>query len=142
MFSGTIKENIIYFNIGASDKKIEEALVASGCNEFIDNMPDGLDTVLHERGMNLSGGQRQRIVLARAFISNAPILILDEATSALDAISELRIKKTIEHLRKEKNITVIIITHRVKSLNNVDYIAKLDNKKIVTLINPKILTNS
>ena len=84
LFSGTIKENIIYFNIGASDKKIEEALVASGCNEFIDNMPDGLDTVLHERGMNLSGGQRQRIVLVRAFISNAPILILDEATSALD----------------------------------------------------------
>ena len=100
-------------------------------------MPDGLDTVLHERGMNLSGGQRQRIVLARAFISNAPILILDEATSALDSFSELRIKKTIEHLRKEKNITVIIITHRVKSLNNVDYIAKLDNKKIVSIDKPK-----
>tara|TARA_B100001248_G_C27384472_1_gene458853 strand:- start:82 stop:1860 length:1779 start_codon:yes stop_codon:yes gene_type:complete len=132
LFSGTIKDNIIYFNRNASNKKIKEALITSGSYEFVNNLPMGLDTILHERGMNLSGGQRQRVVLARAFITNAPILILDEATSALDSFSELRIKKTIEHLRKEKNVTVIIITHRLSTLKKVDYIAKLQNKKIVS----------
>ncbi len=137
LFSGTIKDNITYFNRKASSKKIKESLITSGSYEFVNNLPEGLDTELLERGMNLSGGQRQRIVLARAFITNAPILILDEATSALDSFSELRIKKTIEHLRKEKNVTVIIITHRLKSLKKVDYIAKLDKKKIVSFGSPK-----
>ena len=137
LFSGSIKDNIIYFNRNASNKKINEALVTSGSYEFVNNLPQGLDTILHERGMNLSGGQRQRIVLARAFITNAPILILDEATSALDSFSELRIKKTIEHLRKKNNVTVIIITHRLSTLKKVDFIAKLHNKRIVSFKSTK-----
>ena len=137
LFSGTILENITYYNRKASKKKIKESLITSGSLEFIANLPDGLDTVLHEKGMNLSGGQRQRIILARAFLTDASLLILDEATSALDSFSELRIKKTIEHLRKQKNVTVIIITHRLNSLTQVDYIAKLENKKIVSFSKPK-----
>ena len=136
LFSGTIKENITYFNKSATSKEIKESLITSGSFEFVSNLPDGLDTVLHEKGMNLSGGQRQRIVLARAFITKAPILILDEATSALDSFTELRIKKTIEHLRKQKNVTVIIITHRISSLKNVDHIARLENKKIISFSSP------
>lgn len=136
LFSGTIKENITYFNKSATSKEIKESLITSGSFEFVSNLPDGLDTVLHEKGMNLSGGQRQRIVLARAFITKAPILILDEATSALDSFTELRIKKTIEHLRKQKNVTVIIITHRISSIKNVDHIARLENKKITSFSSP------
>ena len=136
LFSGTIKENITYFNKSATSKEIKESLITSGSFEFVSNLPDGLDTVLHEKGMNLSGGQRQRIVLARAFITKAPILILDEATSALDSFTELRIKKTIEHLRKQKNVTVIIITHRISSLRNVDHIVRLENKKITSFNSP------
>ena len=137
LFSGTIRENITYFNKSASFKEIKEAMITSGSFKFVNELPQGLETILYERGQNLSGGQKQRIVLARAFLTNAPILILDEATSALDVISEIRIKKTIQHLRKKKNVTVIIITHRMSSIKNADYIASLVNKKIVNFGPPK-----
>ena len=137
LFSGTIRENITYFNKSASFKEIKEAMITSGSFKFVNELPEGLETILYERGQNLSGGQKQRIVLARAFLTNAPILILDEATSALDVISEIRIKKTIQHLRKKKNVTVIIITHRMSSIKNADYIASLVNKKIVNFGPPK-----
>ena len=109
ILSGTIKENITFVNPKATEEEIHEALRVSDCENFIKELPEGLETQIGERGGNLSEGQLQRIALARAVVSGAPILILDEITSSLDSKTEEEVLKNIKNL---KNRTCIIVTHR------------------------------
>ncbi|MCE0492853.1 lipid A ABC transporter ATP-binding protein/permease MsbA [Vibrio salinus] len=130
LFNDTIANNIAY----ATDDKysraeIEHVAKLAHTMEFIQNMPDGLDTVIGENGASLSGGQRQRIAIARALLRNAPILILDEATSALDTESERAIQSALEELQKDK--TVLVIAHRLSTIENADEILVIDEGEIV-----------
>ena len=121
LFSGTIRENITYGREDISEEKLMEVIRAANLEELIEQMPDGVDTLVTERGGNLSGGQRQRISIARAFIRNPKILILDEATSALDSISEEKIRVATDHLIQ--NRTTLIVAHRLSTIKNADHIA-------------------
>lgn len=113
LFSGTIRENILMINPNASDKEVSQALKLSEIEDFIENLPDGLDTVIGEKGLGISEGQAQRLAIARALISNAPIILLDEATSALDKNTE---EKVLDNIKKLNKKTCIIITHKAAAL--------------------------
>ena len=129
LFSGTIKENISYGKNNASDYEIEAAAKAAFAHEFIEQLPNGYDTIVGERGNQLSGGQRQRIAIARALIKNAPILLLDEATSSLDSQSETKVQKALDTLIKGR--TSIIAAHRLSTIKHANTIIVLENGKIV-----------
>ncbi|WP_022756708.1 ABC transporter ATP-binding protein [Butyrivibrio fibrisolvens] len=129
LFSGTIRDNIAYGRLGASDREIEEAAVMAGANEFIDRLTNGMDTYIGERGVKLSGGQKQRISIARVFLKNPKILILDEATSALDNESELYVTHSLEKLAKGR--TTITIAHRLTTVQNADRIIVLGKEGIM-----------
>ncbi len=131
LFTGTIKENILLANPEASQDELKMALSASHLDEVIDSLPEGLDTILGERGLTLSGGQRQRVAIARAMIRNTPIIILDEATSALDNESEAIVQKALDNLIKNK--TVFIIAHRLSTIKNADRIAVINDGELVEL---------
>lgn len=136
LFSCSIKDNIIFGLSNFStldDDKIIQSLKEANAWEFIKQLPDGLNTVVGERGIMLSGGQKQRIALARAIIKDPKVLLLDEATSALDAESEYLIKEALDRIMK--NRTVIIIAHRLSTITNADNIAVLDKGEIVELGN-------
>ena len=120
LFSGTIRDNIAYGNPGASMEEIIEAAKRANIHEFIEELPDGYDTFVGERGARLSGGQKQRISRARVFLKKPPILILDEATSALDNESERWIQQSLEELSKDR--TTITIAHRLSTIRNADEI--------------------
>lgn len=120
LFCGTIRENIAYGKPNATMEEIIEAAKKANIHEFIQELPDGYDTFVGERGTRLSGGQKQRISIARVFLKNPPVLILDEATSALDNESERRIQKSLEELAK--NRTTITIAHRLSTIRNADEI--------------------
>ena len=120
LFSGTIRENIAYGKPGATMDAIVEAAKRANIHDFIEELPDGYDTFVGERGARLSGGQKQRISIARVFLKNPPILILDEATSALDNESERWIQQSLEEL--SKNRTTITIAHRLSTIRNADEI--------------------
>ncbi|MBN2828935.1 MAG: ATP-binding cassette domain-containing protein, partial [Candidatus Cloacimonetes bacterium] len=120
LFWGTIRENIRYGRLDASDSEVEKAAELAYAKDFIDTLPHGLDTPLGERGISLSGGQKQRIAIARAILKNAPILILDEATSALDNESEVKIQKAMEQLSADR--TTIVIAHRLTTIRKADKI--------------------
>ncbi|MCL4135615.1 UNVERIFIED_CONTAM: hypothetical protein GTU68_057930 [Idotea baltica] len=124
LFGGTIKENINYGRLDATDKEIKEAAEKANALEFIERFPEGLDTVVGERGVKLSGGQRQRIAIARAILKDPAILLLDEATSALDSESESLVQEALDELMK--NRTTIIIAHRLGTVKNVDQIYVLN----------------
>ena len=113
LFSGTLRENILLINPEAGKDEIDEALKISDIYDFVQKLPDGLDTVIGEKGLGISEGQAQRLAIARALLSNAPILLLDEATSALDADTERRVLDNIKKLNKK---TCIIITHKAAAL--------------------------
>ena len=129
LFNDTLAANIAYGLEDATQERIEWAAKAAHAWEFIDTLPNKLDTIIGDNGASLSGGQRQRIAIARAFLKNAPILIMDEATSALDNQSEQMIQEAMEVLRQ--NRTVIIIAHRLSTIENADQIMVLEHGKII-----------
>ncbi|MED1787661.1 MULTISPECIES: ABC transporter ATP-binding protein [Brevibacillus] len=120
LFSGTLRENIKYGNLQASDEEIWNAARHAKLEEFIHSQKDGLETIIGERGVMLSGGQKQRLAIARMFLKNPPILILDEATSALDTETELAIQKSLEKLSEGR--TTLVIAHRLATIKNADRI--------------------
>ncbi len=128
LFCGTIRENIAYGKPDATMEEIIEAARKANIHEFIQELPDGYDTFVGERGTRLSGGQKQRIAIARVFLKNPPILILDEATSALDNESERRIQKSLEALAE--NRTTITIAHRLSTIRNADEILVITEEGI------------
>lgn len=132
LVAGTIYENICYgLDRTPSQKEVEEAVKKACLTEFIDSLPNRLNTILSENGGNLSGGQKQRIAISRIFLRKPKILILDEATSALDNTSERYIQNEIEKLKEENKMTVISIAHRLTTLKNSDRILVMEHGKIV-----------
>jgi len=130
LFNDTVANNIAYGDMqGSSADAIEHAARLANAWEFIEQMPDGLDTLIGEDGARLSGGQRQRLAIARALLKDAPILILDEATSALDTESEQKIQIALEQAMK--NRTTIVIAHRLSTIENADQIVVMDRGAIV-----------
>jgi len=128
LFQRTVLENIRYGRPDASDDEVLEAAIAARC-DFIESLPDGIRTVVGERGLKLSGGQRQRIAIARAFLKDAPLLLLDEATSALDTESEETIREALGRLMRGR--TVIAIAHRLSTVRNFDRIVVLRLGKVI-----------
>ena len=129
LFHRSLLENLRYGRPEASDEEVFRAVEAAKCTEFINQLPEGFDTLVGERGMKLSGGQRQRLAIARAFLMDAPLVLLDEATSALDTESEQSIQEALARLFKGR--TVIAIAHRLSTLDAFDRIVVLDRGRIV-----------
>lgn len=129
LLNNTIRENLLRFNPGASDRDIQVALELAAAREFIDKLPQGIDTVIGDRGVRLSGGERQRIVLARALLRKPEVLVLDEATSALDLENEYKIQQAVEALRGK--LTMVIIAHRLATIQNADKVVVIDEGEIV-----------
>ncbi|MBX9570231.1 MAG: type I secretion system permease/ATPase [Candidatus Obscuribacterales bacterium] len=129
LFNISIRDNIALAKPDATPEEVMNAAMLAGATEFINDMPEGFDTMVEERGASLSGGQRQRIAIARALLTNPQILILDEATSALDYESERIIKQNLNKIRKGR--TVIIIAHRLTTVQSCDQIIVLDKGKVV-----------
>ncbi len=129
LFSGSVKDNIAYGKINATDEEIIEAAKLAGAHEFIVTLKDGYDTYVGERGVKLSGGQKQRISIARLFLKNPPVLILDEATSALDNESEHIVQKSLEKLSEGR--TTLTIAHRLTTIKNADRIIVLGKDGIL-----------
>ncbi|THB75076.1 MAG: lipid A export permease/ATP-binding protein MsbA [Gammaproteobacteria bacterium] len=131
LFNDTVAANIAYGPL--QNKKERDAIIsaatAANAMEFIEKMPDGIDTLIGENGAKISGGQRQRLAIARAILKDAPILILDEATSALDTESEFKVQAALENLQKSR--TTLVIAHRLSTIENSDRIIVLDKGKIV-----------
>ena len=140
LFSGTVRENIAYGRPAAKIKDIEAAAKAANAWDFIQKLPDGIDTLVGERGMKLSGGQKQRIAIARAILKNAPILILDEATSSLDSKSEHEVQAALETLMQGK--TTIIIAHRLSTIAGVDQIVTLRRGRVDEVGSPSDLAST
>jgi ATP-binding cassette subfamily B protein len=140
LFHRSIMENIRYGRPDASDADVQKAIVAANCGDFIENLPEGVVTVVGDRGMKLSPGQRQRIGIARAFLKDAPILLLDEATSALDSESEEAVRQALDRLMGGR--TVIAIAHRLSSLRNFDRIVVLQAGRVCEDGPPQVLVRS
>ena len=133
LFAGTIRENITYGLTHYSEEDLKRVCEIANVNEFLKDLPDGLDTYIGERGDKLSGGQKQRVTIARALIRNPKILILDEATSALDNISEYHVQKAIESSIKGR--TTFIVAHRLSTIRGADRIVVMENGRIVEMGN-------
>lgn len=125
LFNASIKDNIRIGKKGATDEEVARAAKIARCNEFIERMPEGIDTVIGENGERLSGGERQRISIARAILKDAPIILLDEATASLDVENESMIQEALSELVKDK--TVIVIAHRMRTIRGADKIVLLNN---------------
>lgn len=131
LFGGSLRENIAYGRLGASDAEILEAARRAQVADFIASLPEGLDTIVGERGVTLSGGQKQRVAIARAFLKNPPILILDEATSALDSQTEREIQSSLEALAVGR--TTLVIAHRLGTIRGADRIVVMDRGEVVEM---------
>jgi subfamily B ATP-binding cassette protein MsbA len=129
LFDGTIRENLRFARPAANDAEIEEAAQKAYVREFTDRFPDGLDTIIGERGVKLSGGQRQRVTIARAILANPRILLLDEATSSLDTESEAMIQRSLADLLKGR--TTVVIAHRLSTIQRADLILVIEDGRIV-----------
>ena len=129
LFDDTIKNNIAYAKLDASDEEIKEAAELSFCTEFINKMPNGFDTVIGENGYRLSGGEKQRLSIARAMLKKSKIILLDEATSSLDAETESKIQEAINLLTKGR--TTVVIAHRLSTIMNSKKIYVLEKGKVV-----------
>lgn len=128
LFTGTLRENIAYGKLDATEEEIRQAARRAHLEEFINELPDGYETQVGERGLKLSGGQKQRIAIARMFLKNPPILILDEATSALDTETEMIIQEALNDLAKDR--TTLVIAHRLATIRNADRIMVVTKKGI------------
>lgn len=128
LFNTSIKDNIKIGKKNATDEEITRAAKIARCDDFINKMPEGIDTIIGENGQRLSGGERQRISIARAILKDAPIILLDEATASLDVENESLIQEALSELIKEK--TVIVIAHRLRTIRNADKIVLLNAGKI------------
>jgi ATP-binding cassette, subfamily B, bacterial MsbA len=128
LFDDTIKNNIIYANLDASDRDLEMAVEHSFADEFINKLPNKYNTLIGENGIRLSGGEKQRLSIARAILKKSPIILLDEATSSLDAETENKIQKAITYLTKGR--TTIVIAHRLSTILNADKIYVIDQGKL------------
>ena len=129
LFSGTIRENLMLGKFDATEEEVRQAIKSACLEDFINDLENGLDTHIGERGTLLSGGQKQRVAIARAFLKNAPIVILDEATSALDNKSEAIVQQAIDNLMKDR--TVLVIAHRLSTVQNADKIVVINEGRIV-----------
>ncbi|MBS1843455.1 MAG: ABC transporter ATP-binding protein [Actinobacteria bacterium] len=129
MFSGTIRDNIAYGKLGASEEEIVSAARAANADDFVRNLPDGYDTELGERGAQLSGGERQRLCVARAFLKDAPILILDEPTSSIDSKTEAVVLDSLDTLMEGR--TSFVIAHRLSTVRHADQILVVDAGRVV-----------
>ncbi|WP_159881003.1 ABC transporter ATP-binding protein [Paenibacillus puerhi] len=128
LFSGTIRENIAYGDLDATEEQIWEAARRASLDELIRKLPEGMETVIGERGVKLSGGQKQRLSIARMFLKNPPILILDEATSALDTETEAAIQQALSELSEGR--TTLVIAHRLTTIRNADRIVVVNERGI------------
>ena len=131
LFGGTLRENIAYGRLDASEDQIRAAAAQAQLTSLIDTLPEGLDTLVGERGVMLSGGQKQRVAIARAFLKNPPILILDEATSALDSQTEREIQTALDALAQGR--TTLVIAHRLGTIRHADRIVVMDQGRIAEL---------
>lgn len=131
LFNASIKDNIGIGKKGASEEEIRKAAHIARCDEFIEKMPEGINTIIGENGERLSGGERQRLSIARAILKDAPIILMDEATASLDVENESLIQEALSELIKNK--TVIVIAHRMKTIRNADKIVLLHQGKIEAL---------
>jgi ATP-binding cassette subfamily C protein len=129
LFHASVRENLSVAAPDASEEDMWEALRFSASDEFVRNLPQGLDTVLGDRGLRISGGERQRIVLARAILRKPAILVLDEATSSLDSENEAKIQEALERLKGQ--MTIIVIAHRLSTIRNADQVIVLDRGRLI-----------
>jgi ATP-binding cassette subfamily C protein len=131
LFHDTVRANLLWAQPGASDDELWRALDAAAATEFVGALPQGLDTVIGERGTRVSGGERQRLALARALLRDPALLILDEATSALDSESERRVRGSIDALHGR--LTMIVIAHRLSTIRAADQIVVLDGGRVAEI---------
>lgn len=129
LFNTSIRENLLLVEPNANEQQLWEALEFSSAAEFVNGLPDGIDTLIGDRGIKLSGGERQRLVLARAILRNPSILVLDEATSALDTENEAKIQEALDRLKGK--MTIIVIAHRLSTIRNADQVVVLDEGEII-----------
>ena len=129
LFTGTVKENIRYGRLDATDEEVIEAAKIANADDFINTLPEGYDTMLESDGANLSQGQRQLLSIARATLANAPVLIMDEATSSIDTRTETIVQKGTDQMMKGR--TVFVIAHRLSTIQNSDVIMVLDHGHII-----------
>ena len=129
LFDGTIRDNVTYGMGDVEESRLQRALEDANAWEFVSEFPDGVETIVGERGARISGGQKQRIAIARALIRNPRILILDEATSALDSQSELLIQKALSNLMRDR--TTFVVAHRLSTIMRADEILVLDQGNLV-----------
>ena len=131
LFNGTIRENIRYGRLGATDEEVEGAARDANVAEFVESFPEGYETIVGERGITLSGGQRQRVAIARALLKDPRILVLDEATSSLDTRSEQLVRQALDRLMIGR--TTLVIAHRLSTVKNADQIAVIDDGRVAEL---------
>lgn len=129
LFNTSVRENLLTVNTQASERELWEALEFAMADQFVGNLPQGLDTVIGDRGMKISGGERQRLVLARAILKKPALLILDEATSALDTNNENKIKESIDRLKGK--VTIVVVAHRLSTIQAADQVLVLEEGKVI-----------
>ena len=129
LFNDTLRNNILIARPSASEPELEQAVDKASLSEFVATLPDGLQTIVGERGAQLSGGQRQRVAIARAFLKDAPVLILDEATSHLDAVNEQAVRGAMKVLMRDR--TTVVIAHRLSTIRDADQIIVLEEGRVV-----------
>ena len=141
LFDDTVRANIAYAKLDASEEQIKKACDFAAASDFIENLPKKYETLIGENGIKLSGGQKQRISIARAVLKNSPIILLDEATSSLDAVSEEKVQNAVIHLTKNK--TTLVIAHRLSTIIRADKIIVVNQGQIVDIgTHNELLKNS